>query len=178
MAESAHTTGTVAHKGGFPPFDQTTFPSQIFWLAIAFAFLLVVMWRFVVPRIGGTIAERKARIAAELENAEADKTQAEREWSTYQNTLVEARQRARTVTEENRTKIVAEAERAENEADEAAQAEIAKAEARLAQLRAEARGNILSVAQEAAVEIVSRLTGESVSAEDAASAVRAVQEQN
>ncbi|MGD0190718.1 MAG: ATP F0F1 synthase subunit B [Rhizomicrobium sp.] len=175
MAETTHTTGTVEHKSGFPPFDQTTFPSQIFWLAITFAFLLVVMWRFVVPRIGGTIAARRARIAAELANAEADKTQAEREWSTYQNTLVEARQRARAVSQDNRAKIVAETERAETEADEAAQAEIAQAEARLAQLRADAKENILAVAQEAAVEIVSRLTGETVSAEDAASAIRAVQ---
>jgi F-type H+-transporting ATPase subunit b len=175
MSEGTHTTTGAAAPAGFPPFKTETYPSQIFWLVVTFAFLLIVMWRFVVPRIGGTIAERKARIASELATAEADKTQAEREWSTYQTTLVEARQRARAVTEENRAKVGAETERAEAQADEAAQAEIAKAEARLAQLRADAKDNILKVAQDAAVEIVSRLTGETVSADDAASAVRAVQ---
>ena len=175
MATTSHTAGTADPKGGFPPFDRTTYPSQIFWLAITFTVLLVVMWRFVVPRIGGTLAERKARIAAELARAETDKQQAEREWSTYQTTLVEARQRARSVTEENRAKVLADTERAEAAADETAQAEIARAEAQLAQLRAEAKGNILAAAQEAAIEIVSRLTGESVSADEAASAVREVQ---
>jgi F-type H+-transporting ATPase subunit b len=176
MTTAAHTTGTTDAKGGFPPFDQTTFPSQIFWLAITFVVLLVVMWRVVVPRIGGTLADRKARLASELAKAETDKKRAEQEWSTYQTTLVEARQRARSVSDENRAKVVAEAERAESAADEAAQAEIAKAEASLAQLRADAKGNILAVAQEAAAAIVSRLTGESVGADEAAAAVRAVQE--
>jgi len=176
MAEPAHnTTGTEAPRGGFPPFDHTTFPSQIFWLAITFAVLLFVMWRYVVPRIGGTIADRKARIAAELANAEDDRRQAEQAWSTYQTTLVEARRRARVVTEDNRVKVMAETERAEAVADESAQAEIARAEAELARLRAEAKDSILAAAQDAAIDIVARLTGEHVSADEAASAVREAQ---
>jgi F-type H+-transporting ATPase subunit b len=176
MTPTTHsTTGAASSAGGFPPFDTTTFPGQFFWLGISFAILLVVMWRIVVPRIGGTLADRKARIAAELANAENDRRQAEQAWSTYQTTLVEARKRARVVTDDNRAKVAAETERAETAADEAAQAEIARAEARLAQLRADAKGNILAVAQEAAVQIVARLTGETVGADEAASAVRSVQ---
>jgi F-type H+-transporting ATPase subunit b len=176
MADAVHTIGTTtAPKGGFPPFDQTTFPGQIFWLAITFAILLVVMWRIVVPRIGGTIADRKARIASELGRAEEDRKKAETAWSTYQTTLVEARQRARVVTEENRAKVATETERAEAAADETAQADIAKAEADLARLRAEAKGSILAAAQEAAIDIVARLTGEVVSAEEAGAAVREAQ---
>ena len=177
MAEPAHTmTGTAAtpHKV-FPPFATNTFPGQIFWLAITFAILLVVMWRVVVPRIGGTIAQRRTRIAAELANAEDDRRRAELEWSTYQNTLLEARQRARKVTETNRATVVAQAESAEAVADETARSEIADAEARLAQLRVEAKGNILAAARDAAIEIVARLTGEKVGADEAASAIREVQ---
>ena len=59
--------------GGFPPFDTTTYPSQVFWLGITFAILLVFLWRFVVPRIGGTIGERKQRIAQEIAQAEDDR---------------------------------------------------------------------------------------------------------
>ncbi len=177
MAEPAHTTsGTAADPhGGFPPFKTATFPGQVFWLVLTFAFLLLVMWRFVVPRIGGTLAERKSRIAAELARAEDDRKQAETAWSTYQSTLVEARQRARAVTEQNRAQVVAEAERSEAAADEAAQAEIAQAEAGLAQLREEAKGHIAAAARDAAVEIVARLTGEKVAPDEAARAVREAQ---
>lgn len=176
MAETPHHTGQTQESGGFPPFKTESYPSQIFWLAITFTFLLLVMWRFVVPRIGGTLTDRKSRIAAELEKAEDDRRQAEQAWSTYQTTLVEARQSARSESERNRAEVMAETERAEAVADQSANAEIAEAEARLARLRQDAKSNILAAAQEAAVDIVARLTGETVSADEAASAVRAVQE--
>ena len=43
-------------------------------------------------------------------------------------------------------------------------------------LRAEAKAHITDAAKDATIEIVSRLTGERISAEDAAAAVRAAQE--
>jgi F-type H+-transporting ATPase subunit b len=175
MAEPTHTGTTADANGGFPPFKTVTFPGQVFWLVITFAVLLVIMWRFVVPRIGGTLADRKSRIAAELARAEEDRKRAETAWSTYQSTLVEARQRARTVTEQNRAQVVAETERSEAVADEAAQAEIAQAEARLVKLREEAKGHIATAARDAAVDIVARLTGERVAPDEAARAVQEAQ---
>jgi F-type H+-transporting ATPase subunit b len=166
-------TEQPAKSGGFPPFDHTTFPSQIFWLVITFTVLLVFMWRVVVPSIGGTLAERKRRITAELAKAQDDRTEADRAWATYQNTLLEARERARTLVEENRTRVVADIERQEKAADSEANEAVSKAEARLAQMRAEARTHIRQAAQDAAIAIVERLTGESVSPDDAARAVGA-----
>jgi len=159
--------------GGFPPFDTTTFPSQIFWLAITFTILLVFLWRFVVPRIGGTLNERKHKIAQELAQAEQDRRKADQAYTTYQNTLIEARQRARALIDENRTQVRANVERAEKAADTQADQALADAEARLAKLRADAREHICRAAQEAAAGIVERLIGESVSPEEAARAVAA-----
>lgn len=161
--------------GGFPPFDTTTFPSQIFWLAITFTILLAFLWRFVVPRIGGTISERKNRIAQELAQAEQDRREADQAYTTYQNTLIEARQRARALVEENRSQVRANVERAERAADTQADQSLAEAEARLARLRAEARGHIRRAAQEAAAGIVEKLIGESVSPDEAAQAVAALE---
>ena len=44
---AAETTseGTEANGGGFPPFKTETYPSQLFWLTVTFAFLFVVLWR-------------------------------------------------------------------------------------------------------------------------------------
>jgi hypothetical protein len=65
---------------------------------------------------------------------------------------------------------------AEAKADASAEKATADAEARLAKIRAEAKGHITQAAQDATVEIVSRLTGQRISVEDAAAAVRATQE--
>jgi F-type H+-transporting ATPase subunit b len=164
----------VKGSAGFPPFATHTFPSQIFWLAITFVLLLIFVRTVVVPRIGGTIAERKRRIAEELARAEEGKREAEATWATYQNTIVEARKRARTMIEETRSYVRADVERAEKGAESEADAELAKAEARLAALRAEAREHICRAAADAAAGIVSRLIGETVSSEDATAAVAAV----
>jgi F-type H+-transporting ATPase subunit b len=161
--------------GGFPPFDTTTYPSQVFWLAITFAILLAFLWRFVVPRIGGTLSERKHRIARELGQAEEDRREADQAYTTYQNTLIEARQRARALIEENRTQVRANVERAEKAADTQADEALAEAEARLAQLRKQARDHIRRAAEEAAAGIVERLIGESVSPDEAAQAVAALE---
>ena len=169
------TTQPPPGKGGFPPFDTTTYPSQVFWLAITFALLLAFLWRFVVPRIGGTIGERKRRIAQEIAQAEQDRGEADRAWTTYQNTLIEARQRARSLIEETRGNVRADVERAEKAADTEGDQALADAEARFAKLRAEARDHIRRAAQEAAAGIVERLIGESVTAEDAAQAVASVE---
>ena len=161
--------------GGFPPFDTTTYPSQIFWLVITFALLLAFLWRFVVPRIGGTIGERKQRIAREIAQAEQDRREADQAWTTYQNTLIEARARARSLIEETRTHVRADVERAEKAADTEADQALTDAEARLAKLRAEARDHIRRAAQEAAAGIVERLIGVSVTREEAAQAVASVE---
>ena len=177
MQAMPHKAGTSqpapGGNGGFPPFNTATFPSQIFWLAITFTILLVFLWRFVVPRIGGTLNQRKQKIAQELAQADRDRRQADQAYTTYQNTLIEARQRARALIEENRTQVRANVERAEKAADTQADQALADAEARLAKLRAEARDHIRRAAEEAAAGIVERLIGESVSPEEAAQAVAA-----
>jgi F-type H+-transporting ATPase subunit b len=52
---------------------------------------------------------------------------------------------------------------------------MAKAEERIAATRTEARTHVTAAAQNAAIAIVNRLTGDTVSPEDAAAAVRASQ---
>ena len=55
-AGDVHTeTGVPAeHHGGgvFPPFDSSTYASQLLWLAITFVVFFVLMQKVIAPRIG------------------------------------------------------------------------------------------------------------------------------
>jgi F-type H+-transporting ATPase subunit b len=167
---------TAAPQGpGFPPFKPESFPSQIFWLVITMALLFVVLWRFAGPRIKGTLTERRALITKEIETAQENRRKAEQATVAYETPLFEARERARTINNEYREQAAAAVKQAETEADSKAEKATAEAEARLAKVRAEARTHIADAAKEATIEIVSRLTGERISADDAAAAVRAAQ---
>ncbi|HLJ53071.1 MAG TPA: hypothetical protein VKT24_06765 [Rhizomicrobium sp.] len=175
MAASASTEVPAKPEGaGFPPFKTETFPSQIFWLAITFAFLFVVLWRVAGPRIHGVIATRRGQIEGDLAKAQSHRSDAEGASAAYQAALASARSRAQVLAEENRKRIAGEVDRAKHQADAAAQADIAKAEARIQASRGEAHAHVLNAAQEAAIAIVARLTGENVATDEAASAVRAV----
>src|ERR1700752_5167914 len=83
-----------AASGGFPPFKTETFPSQIFWLVITFAFLFVVLWRVAGPRINGVITSRRGTINADIAAAESARGDAESASAAYQTALAGARARA------------------------------------------------------------------------------------
>ena len=170
------TTGTTAeHKsGGFPPFEVSTYPSQIFWLTVSFVFLLVVMWRVAVPKIGGVIAERKGRIQAELGKAEESRKQAEHAAAAYQAPILEARERARATSEAVRAEVTREFDKVKARADEDAHRKATEAQERIAALQRQSRWHVTQAAEEAVVDIVARLTGETVKRDEAAAAVQDV----
>jgi F-type H+-transporting ATPase subunit b len=172
MADATTTATTEApQSGGFPPFDQTTFPSQIFWLAVTFAFLFVVLWRIAGPRINGVITSRRGAINSDIEAAQKARGDAEAAEAAYQVALAGARARANGMAEENRQILNAEIAKAKAQADAAAADAMGAAHARIAQTQEKARGHVAKAAQEAAIEIVARLTGETISSADAAAAM-------
>lgn len=175
MAADAHSTSTATAKGGgFPPFDTTTYPSQMVWLAITFAILFVVLWRIVGPRIGGAIAMRKDRVAGDLAQAEAHRKEAEAAQSAYETALTEARKRAHALAEENRNRIHGEIDAAKASAETDAQKAMTEAEARIQATHKDALARVAGAAEEATIAIVAHLTGETVSPAEARTALGTV----
>jgi F-type H+-transporting ATPase subunit b len=176
MADNTTTASTQApaNGAGFPPFRTETFPSQIFWLVLTFAFLFVVLWRVAGPRINGVITSRRGAINSDIAAAQAARAEAEGAASAYQAALHSAKSRAQNLAEENRQTLNAEMAKAKTGADEAAAAAMDAAHARIKATQEQARGHVLKAAEEAAIAIVARLTGDTVSSADAAAAVREI----
>jgi F-type H+-transporting ATPase subunit b len=173
-AAATTTTGVPAEHqaAGFPPFKTETFPSQIFWLVVCFAFLFVVLWRSAGPRINGVITSRRNAINADIAAADAARGNAEAASAAYQTALAGARARAQSLAEDNRQKLNAEIAKAKADAEAEAHRAMADADARIAATRVEAQGHMIKAAEEAAIAIVARLTGETVAPADAARAVK------
>jgi F-type H+-transporting ATPase subunit b len=172
MAEASTATTQVPKKeGGFPPFDTTTFPSQLFWLAITFAFLFTVLWRVAGPRINGAITNRRGVINGAIAEAGKARGDAEAAQAAYEVALAGARARANALAEETRQKLNGEIAKAKAEADARAHDAVAAADARIAGTRETAKTHVKTAARDAAIAIVERLTGDKVSADDAAAAI-------
>ncbi|MGJ3232486.1 MAG: F0F1 ATP synthase subunit B' [Oceanicaulis sp.] len=160
-----------AAEATFPPFDPTYFASQLFWLAISFALLYLLLSRFVLPRIGGAIEERRDRIADNLDAAADMKAQADETVKAYEKELADARARASAVAAEAKAEADKEIAEATREADEELDAKLAESEQRIKQSREKALAEVRTIAAETAAAAAARLAGLEVSEADAEKAV-------
>jgi F-type H+-transporting ATPase subunit b len=174
MALDSTTQGAdYAADAAFPPFDPTYFASQLFWLAISFALLYFVLSRFILPRIGGAIEERKDKIADNLDTAAQMKAQADETVEAYEKELAEARTRAQAVAAEAKAEVDKEIAEATREADAELEAKLADSETRIQAARDAALADVRTIASDAAAAAAEHLGGLEVSEADAAKAVDA-----
>lgn len=161
------------HHGPFPPFDSSTFPSQILWLAITFGLLYFLLSRFALPRVGGILHERQHRILTDLGEANRLKSESEEAAAAYEQELAQARNNAAAIGQKARdaAKASADAKRAEAEASVAAR--IAEAEKQIADAKGKAMKDVGAIATETAEAIVRALVGGAIGKADIEKAVRA-----
>ena len=171
MAETAHTEVPAGGKEVFPPFARDTFASQLFWLALAFIALYVIMARLALPRIQGIFEQRRARIGGDLADAQRLKSESEQTMSSYEKEIADARSEAQRMAGDTRERLNAESEGRRKELEAKLHDEIAKAERAIAATRSAAMANVEAIAAEATTAIVERLIG---SAPDPASVKAAV----
>ncbi|VAW20363.1 ATP synthase F0 sector subunit b' [hydrothermal vent metagenome] len=157
----------------FPPFDSTTFGAQLFWLALTFGILYIIMSKVALPRIGEILEVRRDRIEGDLAEAERLRQKTDQAIETYKEELTAARAKSHGIADETRNKIKSQMDekRREVEADLAKQ--IASAEARILKTKTDALSNVDQIAAETAVALVGKLTGK-VSIKTARVAVNAV----
>src|ERR1700752_563709 len=155
----AHTGADGGHGGGFPPFESSTFASQLVSLVIACVALYIIVSRFALPKVGGTIEARQNAIEGDLAEAQKLRDESDAALKAYEGELAAARSRAQAIGNETREKLNASAE-AERKALEAKLAgKLADAEKQIAATRTAAMRNVKSIATDAAGAIVQRLTG-------------------
>lgn len=172
--EAGHTTeGTAAEggHGGFPPMDAHTFPSQIFWLVIFFGLLYLLMSKVALPKMAAVLDKRHKAIEGDLAKASALKHETEAAIQHYEKSLADARANAQGIATETRAKIADEIETERSALEKTLSTKLAEADSRISATKAKAMQDVHEVAAETAAEIVSALTGATVSKEQAAKAI-------
>jgi F-type H+-transporting ATPase subunit b len=159
MATNSHTEQPSGHKGAFPPFNPTTFASQLFWLVIAFVVLYVLMAKLAIPRIGSIIESRQKSIADDLAGAASLKAESDAAIAAYEKALAEARARAQAIANETRDKQAAAAEATRKRLEGELNAKLAEAEKTIAATKQAAMANVRGIAADATKAIVERLIG-------------------
>lgn len=166
-----HSEHTEAHSGAFPPFESSGFLAQLIWLALAFGLLYYLMDKIALPRIQGILHDRAERLRADLDQAQAMKTEADAAGVAFETALRGAQGKAREIAQATRNDLAAEAETRRKALEAELNTKLAASEATIRSRTQEAMGNVRGIAGETAAAIVERLTGH---APDGASLDRAL----
>ena len=160
-----------------PQLNPLDWAPQIIWLVITFSILYLLMKRVALPKIGGVIEARQARIAGDLETADKLRRETQEAIAAYEQALAEAKARAHAIAQEGRNKLKDEvaAERTALERDLAARS--VEAERRIDQAKRSALKEVNAVASETTAEIVRRLIGVAPSQPEVSAAVAAARKE-
>jgi F-type H+-transporting ATPase subunit b len=160
-------------SGGLPQLDFATWPSQIFWLAVALLILYQLMIKSALPRISSVLEERADALADDLDRADEFRRKAHAAEAAYDRALADARAKAQGIAAETRAKIQDDlaAETAKADAEIAARA--AEGEERIRAIRDSALESVEEVANETAVALVNAILPEVADDEALKSAVKA-----
>lgn len=154
-----------------PQLDIHAWPPQLFWLAVTFLALYIIISRVVIPRTGGVIAHRKSTIDGDLAAAQKLKTETAAAIQSYETALANARAKANAIAQDNRNRLAAEIDAERAKLDAALGAKIADAEKKIAASKNKALADVRGVAADIATSIVNELIGAKVTKTAAAEAV-------
>ena len=148
------------------------FASQLFWLMVSFGLIYLIVGRGMLPKIEATVDQRDRRISEDLAAAERARAEADQREEAYRAQVEANRAEALKVTQAAKQAAALETEQKVKAADAEIGRRVETAEADIRRAADAALSDIENVAAEAAQEMVAKLSGASVSREQAAAAVR------
>lgn len=146
-----------------PQFDPSTFLSQIFWLAVTFSALYLVVAYMAGPRLADVMEQRRRTIADDLEKARLLKAEAEGVIAAYEKALEKAHSEARSVLKKAQDEVAEWSVQRSSEAAQRLNETIKQGEARIAQARADSLQSIKEVALGLSSDIIEKIGGTQVS---------------
>jgi F-type H+-transporting ATPase subunit b len=151
--------GEAHHEGVFPPFQTENFAPQLIWLVLIFGVLYILMSRIALPRVGGIIETRDAKIAADLDASRDMQSKAQAAAQANDEHLRRRREEAQAIGREAQQKIANEAAAQRTRAEADAAEKIRAAEERIGAAKTAALANVEQIALDAAASIIEKLTG-------------------
>jgi F-type H+-transporting ATPase subunit b len=157
MATETH--AAEASGAGMPQLDFSTFPNQIFWLALTLLAIYLILTRMALPRISAVLAERAGTVTNDIAAAEHLRDRAKAAEAAYEKALADARTEANRIIAAAKAEMQAELDAELARADAQIAARTAESEKVLSGIRDQAIDSVTEVARSTAAEIVAAFGG-------------------
>lgn len=157
-----------------PQLDPAVWPTQLFWLAITFGILYLVIWRIALPRIGDVLEARQRKLDDDLKKAAALKDEAEAILAEYEKMRADAHASANAVLQKTQNEMKAEAERQSHDVAAKLAKQTEEAEARIAEAKTAALASLEGTVSEVVAAATEKLIGVKAGDQEIARAVGSV----
>ncbi len=144
---------------GLPQFDVALYPGQIFWLAITFGLLYLLMAYVALPGVSRTQDKRQRTIENDLGLAAKANEEAKATLAHYEKTLAEARAKAQVMLSDLTAKAASEAAERQAAQQQELVKRIAEAEGRIAATRDAAIREVHEMVFDLASSMVAKVAG-------------------
>jgi len=157
-----------------PQLDPAVWPTQLFWLAITFAILYLVIWRIALPRIADVLEARQRKLDDDLKKAAALKDEAEAILAEYEKMRADAQASAHSALQKAQAEMKAEAERQSHALAAKLSQQTEEAEARIASAKTAALASLEGTVTEVVGAATEKLLGVKAGDQEIARAVGSV----
>ena len=142
-----------------PQFNPAFFAPQLFWLALTFITLYILMAKVALPKIGAVLDERQRKIDDNLDRAAQLKAEAEAAVAAYEKALAESRAHAHGVIKEAAERLAKQSDERNRETAARLADQIKAGEGRIAAAKQTALAGVRDVAIDVAAAAFARLIG-------------------
>ena len=95
----------AAEKVGMPQLDTEFWISQIFWLAITFSILFVLLSKIILPKISANLETRKSLILDNISTAEKKREESESKIKEYNEIVKKSKDEARRLVNQAKERL-------------------------------------------------------------------------
>lgn len=162
----------VKGKVAMPQMDPTWYPNQLFWLAVSFILLYLLVSYVIVPRLNGILGSRKATISDIIAEAEALKDKAEAARTHFEGVEANARKEASAMVTEVTHSMNQSIAGTQASMDADLKKRIAASDAAIAEKLHTAQSGVAGAASTLAAEIYQSLLGDKIDAARFEQAIR------
>ncbi len=148
-----------AETGGMPQLNPEFWISQVFWLVVTFGILLIVLSKFILPNIRNNLEKRKSQIMENIEIADNQKIDSEKNIKEYDRIILDAKVAAKKTFSLAKEKIQLDLTKKKEKIESELNSEIDVVEKEINDLKKSAPEKIGLIAVDTASEIVNKLIG-------------------
>lgn len=163
------------HKsGGLPQFNPASFPSQVFWLAITFAFLYTFFSRKTLPNIAAILSGRDGHIRSHLDRATQQKETAETLRQEYETEMKRAHEQALGAFTKAEQDMKAKADSRQKDFQKKSEETVEKLQDSIEKAKAGAMEDMHALAAEIASKAAEKIIGVETDIDQAKTVVRSI----